>query len=766
MTNKIFAIPLVILAVLLSLAVYDFYGYIVHANTTLLSTPYGNNIMGLARNIPENFYYFRSGQVIYTGRFTVDDWLFAISPNLSAIVFFLLSSLFIVFFARLRRLEKSFLVFAYSICGQYIFFMDYVSQAKYIYVFYFFTFASNGFFIYLVRTIFARKTKIWVHASGILLSLGISFLFYPNNAAQETQLLLYAGFAHLFAGLYGVYLLLSDLHVQSDKPWISSAKIRRVLALAASVILIMPGAIYILTHYFDFQVTLNKNIVFYLPAAFPMLFLFSSLRGGFTYFEIPVSSGFLRFVYFVYFAFLYIVLVGFQADKLIESGGGQIIINLLSVLAFVFVFDILRSLSFMTIHRFFIFRRAYLNEGLSEFWRHVHNVTDLTASLESAIDLIKLSVGSTGIGLIISDRLFQGWSVKRNYLFFLDDEDPLWYQLEKQSYWKLNRGTFTTKDSGPVQDFLQSKGGFLIMPFQKLRAAIMLYEKQEKEPYYTEDIAFIKKLILNAEPMLENYKLLINNLQLRRMEEELIKVSSLQKGFLPKSAKETNISFHTFSKPSRLVTGDYVDILQAGKDSYIIFLGDVSGHSLASAYFMTTIRSMIHGYYESGANELPGIFSLINDVLYSRQSSMSFMTLCGLQIRIEKRSEKKKNPSLEVHIEMVNAGQHAPIIYSKSKKSLMYLSENQPLLGAVKKKYHSMRKIYRDEMRILLCSDGAFEIFNEEGEILGEKGFLDWVAASIEMSPQEQIDFLYENINQYSAEPNDDISILITEIVF
>lgn len=761
MKNRIFAVPLGLLTILLFASMYEFYEYIERANTSLLSTPYGNNILGLARNIPEDFYYLRFGQFIYLGKFTVDDWLFAISPALAAVVFFLLTSAFVVLFAKIRRLEKSFLLFAYAICGQYIFFMDFVTLAKSTYLFYFFTFAENAFFVYLIRTIFAQKTSVWFHMVGLLLSMGASYFLFPENAAQETQLLLYAGLTHLAVGLYGVYFLFKDIRRPFEKPFITSPLIRRMLALTATVILIMPGVIYIGTYYFDISVTLNKNIVFYLPAVFPMLFLFSSLRQGFTYFEVPVLSGYIRLVYFVFFAFLYLFLIGFQTDKLLDTGGGALWVNLLSMFLFIVIFDIIRSLSFMTFHRFFILRRAYLNEGLTEFSRYVHNLTDLTASLENAIELIKLSVGSSAIGLVLSDQLFQGWSISRNYLHFLDDDDPLWYQLEAKKKFSINPNVFTKKDAGPVQVMLQSNGGFLIIPFVKLRAAVILYEKQDREPYYSEDITFIKKLILNAEPTLENYKLLINNVQLKRMEEELIKVSSLQRQLLPKPSKETNISFHTFSKPSRLVTGDYIDIIENQKDFYTIFLGDVSGHSLASAYFMTTIRSVIHGHIESGSHKLPEIFNSVNDVLYARSSSMSFMTLCGIQIQID-----RKKTGAKVQIELINAGQHAPIVYNKKNKALAPIGDTQPLLGALQKKYHSIQKNYGSEIRILLCSDGAFEIFDANGKILGEKKFLAWVSESIEMEPQEQIDFLYDQINQYSAEPNDDISILITDIVF
>ena len=65
-----------------------------------------------------------------------------------------------------------------------------------------------------------------------------------------------------------------------------------------------------------------------------------------------------------------------------------------------------------------------------------------------------------------------------------------------------------------------------------------------------------------------------------------------------------------------------------------------------------------------------------------------------------------------------------------------------------------------------MTSDGAFEIFNEKGEILGEQKFLEWIEESAHLSSEGQKNLLMEHIKHYSYEQGmiDDISILIMDI--
>lgn len=74
--------------------------------------------------------------------------------------------------------------------------------------------------------------------------------------------------------------------------------------------------------------------------------------------------------------------------------------------------------------------------------------------------------------------------------------------------------------------------------------------------------------------------------------------------------------------------------------------------------------------------------------------------------------------------------------------------------------------IGRYPLRILLFSDGAFDVFNKSGKILGQKKFFDWVESSLEKSPADQLAFLRQRIETYTAsgEESDDLALIILEM--
>jgi sigma-B regulation protein RsbU (phosphoserine phosphatase) len=216
-----------------------------------------------------------------------------------------------------------------------------------------------------------------------------------------------------------------------------------------------------------------------------------------------------------------------------------------------------------------------------------------------------------------------------------------------------------------------------------------------------------------------------------------------------------------YNQPSKFVTGDYMEVFYLDDDRYLLFLGDVSGHSLASAYFMGMVRSMIDGLTKSRKYSLQEIFNSINTVLCDKQSASSFMTLCAIEITF---SPKKK--SKHISLSYINAGQHSPVVYLKESRELVELSGNQRVLGVITTEYEESRQIFEESLRLVLTSDGAFEIFNENGEILGESRFLECIEASADQTPENQKDFLMKNIEAYTHDRGsmDDISILVVDI--
>ncbi|MES0488655.1 MAG: PP2C family protein-serine/threonine phosphatase [Leptospirales bacterium] len=567
------------------------------------------------------------------------------------------------------------------------------------------------------------------------------------------------GGAHILTFFYGLIMLWKDIKRPYPSPVIKDNFVRRLLVFTALIIIAVPGTSYLAAQWFEIPVTMNKNAIFFLPSIFPMILLLFSLRYGFISFTTPIRSFYVRLVYYLYFAFLYWFLVGFQLERFTDYKE-HLWTHIIYAFGIIFLFDFLRTVSYVTLNQYLLHRRFAFNEYLSELSKYINNPIQLSDIISRIRDVVISGTGASNAILYVSDEVFEGWNLNKPYIKYLPSNHHIWQQMKK----KTGSGSYpyaTITRGGSVQALLQEQGGFLYIIFQQFPLGIMFFEKSNKEPYFTEDISFIRNLIRNTEPLLENYSLLINNIKHKRIEKELEMVSGLQRKILPEPVITPHVKVSPFIQPYMLVTGDYVDIIQRSENDYFLILGDVSGHGLASAYLMVAVRSMIHGGMNEKNADLSSLVTSINEMLCAKQSAQSIMTLCAIRIQIVSNQNTKS-----IKLSYINAGQHAPIIYKQKSKKFFPLEKSQRVLGAIPDNYVITEQEFKESVRIVLTTDGAFEIFNQTGDILGERKFMNWIEDSILMEPDNQIIYLVDKIRDYTMtkEKTDDISMLLADI--
>ncbi|HRP70379.1 MAG TPA: SpoIIE family protein phosphatase, partial [Turneriella sp.] len=132
-----------------------------------------------------------------------------------------------------------------------------------------------------------------------------------------------------------------------------------------------------------------------------------------------------------------------------------------------------------------------------------------------------------------------------------------------------------------------------------------------------------------------------------------------------------------------------------------------------------------------------------------------FITLFSLELHITKGA---------ITLNYINAGQHPVLMYQHDK--LIRLEDSQKLLGVTKAEYKTTTLEFdASPMRLILYSDGAFDVFSKAGKHLGHKKFYEWVESSLAKSPADQLTFLRQKIEAYtgSGEESDDLAIIIIE---
>jgi len=756
--NKLYILPYIFIWLFFGYETYSMYSFISLHNQPVLNSPFGILMITLNPVFTGGFYYYHLYEVHKIQIFPIGDWFFALSPIMAAIVFFQLSFLFIILFAKIRKTENSFIIFAVVIALQYILFFDFVTSHKWTLFFYFFTMATNIAFMNMFLTLLNKKFPVWIWLPWLILSGYVTYHMHPDSAHEEIQLIKLLGGLHFVTLLSGIVVYIYDEVYPQKWYTIKSLRLRRLFIFTSLSIIIIPAVSYLIPLYVNVTASVYHNVAFYVPAIFPMMIMIFSLHSGFIFFEKPVQTWYLRLVYFLFYIFLYGLIVGFEG-LFVFTNSGVIWIHILSVLAFIFIFDALRLLSEISIKYYINYRKFIFDEHITDIFQYIRTPFQFEEGMDRFLQMTEAGSQSSKVTLLLSKNLFGSWLGEKNNVRLVDDEDPVW-DIHKK-YWFQEKLVITLADKGLAGLYLQKYAGVIFIFLNYFKGAIVLGEKSNSTPYLSEDIKYIRDLVRQIEPIMENFKLLVDNIETKKFERELDVVSQVQRKMGQPVRKNKNIHIYLYNQPSRVVTGDYLEVFYLSRNKYLLLLGDVSGHGLASAYFMGMVRSLIDGLVHSKHYSLPQIFKLINSVLCDKQGSSTFMTLSAIEISIIKTETGHC-----VRLDYVNAGQHNPVIYLREKDSFIDLPGNQTVLGVIDTDYEAHTKIFSENLRLILTSDGAFEIFNADGEILGEQRFIKWLGESIHLSAEDQKTFLMQNIQQYSANSSafDDISILIADV--
>ena len=139
----------------------------------------------------------------------------------------------------------------------------------------------------------------------------------------------------------------------------------------------------------------------------------------------------------------------------------------------------------------------------------------------------------------------------------------------------------------------------------------------------------VQSLAIEASFVLENARLLDEERKKQKMEQELRIAQSIQQDLLPEAEQYPTSGWLRaagLSIPSRLVGGDYFDILPAGPDRFDIVMADVSGKSVSSAL----LASLLQGaFVMSIAEQIPPavIFERLNSFLLGRTRGEKYATI-------------------------------------------------------------------------------------------------------------------------------------------
>ena len=202
---------------------------------------------------------------------------------------------------------------------------------------------------------------------------------------------------------------------------------------------------------------------------------------------------------------------------------------------------------------------------------------------------------------------------------------------------------------------------------------------------------------------LENARLHREALEKQAMERELELAATIQRDILPKSIPEVpGVEIATFSKPARLVGGDYHAFFQ--RDGLLtMIVADVAGKSMPAALLVSALHAATHLLFAE-ERELGDIATQLNKHIHQWSAENKFVTMIMVEIDIENET-----------LRFVNAG-HNPCYILTGDRFEQMKSHGLPIGILGGSKYMTQARPFPAGSAVILYSDGITEAENAAGE--------------------------------------------------
>ena len=221
----------------------------------------------------------------------------------------------------------------------------------------------------------------------------------------------------------------------------------------------------------------------------------------------------------------------------------------------------------------------------------------------------------------------------------------------------LKRLQLLDDDTGEWTD-LHERGFALALPLrlqEETRGVLLLGPRRTGAPFELEDIDFLTALGSLALNSVENARGVAARIEKERLEEEMRLARDIQERLLPQELPPfAGLDLAGLALPSRVVAGDYFDLLPLDEDRLLFAVADVSGKGLPASLLMANLQACLHVLRGSLAAETVTLAEAtvrINEVIHRNTGMTTFITFFwGIYDRSDGR------------VRYVNAGHNYPFL--------------------------------------------------------------------------------------------------------
>ena len=233
--------------------------------------------------------------------------------------------------------------------------------------------------------------------------------------------------------------------------------------------------------------------------------------------------------------------------------------------------------------------------------------------------------------------------------------------------------------------------------------------------------------------------------------DELKAGSAIQNALMPEQQPRVpGWDVWLYSKPARLVGGDYIDVHSIDANCCGLAIGDVSGKGLAAALLMAKLQASVEALSSHSA-DIAEMTQKLNNLFCKPSLRSQFISFLYVQLQ---------KPGGEINF--VNAGHLPPWIIRNSHISIM--PKGEPALGLLADQTYSTHQEHLDSGDVFLAvTDGCTEVRRQDGTFLDENDFLRSAQRTADKSARDIGSALLTHLLEFSADAvqHDDMTIMV-----
>jgi len=265
----------------------------------------------------------------------------------------------------------------------------------------------------------------------------------------------------------------------------------------------------------------------------------------------------------------------------------------------------------------------------------------------------------------------------------------------------------------------------------------------------------LQTLALEASTILENARLLEEEREKQRLQEELNVARAIQRDLLPSQLPADGwFRAAGSSIPSRQVGGDYFDVRQIAPDAYACVIADVSGKGVSAAL----LAALLQGAFllaSEGPIEIESLMSRVNRFLNERAKGEKYATVFYCTIR------------RDGELRWSNAGHPRPYLVRPDGTLRQLESTGLPLGMLDAAVYETQALQLKPGDKVVLFSDGVSEAEKEKGQFFDANGLKETLTALASSSCADLNAKLVDAVEDFNegTEVADDITTLVLEFL-